>query len=539
MRTRQHRRMPKRRPRAVGRSLMPIRKPGHGQRLGSESVQGASMGDHAQAAVVWSRLAASLGVRAKLTVGAANDRHEREAERTADAVMRMPDDASNRKADPRATVSSDGVATQTPPGSDSPIASASGLPELDLVQRVAARSENSAPASSETQGLTGQGQPLPDSVRDYFEPRFGHDFSQVRVHTGVAAQDSAQRLNAQAFTLGHDIAFAPGRFSPQTWEGKHILAHELTHVLQQSGSMSGIQPRIQRRNCTSDDDPDSIVEKHTVDPKKIDEPGDSVRFSVRFKCNVRGFRSELEDSAGHSLNMATYPPQSSFPRSEYERTWDGKRGYSNVGTYMVDDGQYRHRLDEVKYAYQYNPDTRTSSDLYAIGDDLSSPEVEVATRRGAFSDYSSNHFSQANLDLVAKIIKSELGIGNEAEQRAIGWAVRNQMVRLNTRSAADARDHFNDADNQPADAKSRHNAQYVLSLDMGHDTTDGAIKWFSPMSMPSQGESCANHDCGGGTISVADNSGTVHQKYAPTFHQHMTYVTVTGVREWHARFYKL
>jgi len=68
------------------------------------------------------------------------------------------------------------------------------------------------------------------------EPRFGHDFSQVRVHSGAVAEQSAQEVNANAYTVGHNIVFAAGRFAPQTQEGQRLIAHELTHVVQQSGS---------------------------------------------------------------------------------------------------------------------------------------------------------------------------------------------------------------------------------------------------------------------------------------------------------------
>ena len=64
--------------------------------------------------------------------------------------------------------------------------------------------------------------------------RFGHDFSRVRVHTGRAAEQSARDVNAHAYTVGHNIAFGAGRFAPGTYEGRRLLAHELTHVVQQS-----------------------------------------------------------------------------------------------------------------------------------------------------------------------------------------------------------------------------------------------------------------------------------------------------------------
>jgi len=83
--------------------------------------------------------------------------------------------------------------------------------------------------------LCSPGQPLDKATLDYFEPRFGHDFSHVRVHTGAAAEQSARAVNANAYTVGHDIAFAAGLFTPGTTEGRRLLAHELAHVVQRAG----------------------------------------------------------------------------------------------------------------------------------------------------------------------------------------------------------------------------------------------------------------------------------------------------------------
>ncbi len=80
---------------------------------------------------------------------------------------------------------------------------------------------------------SGGGSLLPSGSRSFMESRFGQDFTDVRVHNDSAAGEAAQDLNAQAFTTGRDIYFAPGRFQPQTPEGQKLLAHELTHVVQQ------------------------------------------------------------------------------------------------------------------------------------------------------------------------------------------------------------------------------------------------------------------------------------------------------------------
>jgi hypothetical protein len=87
---------------------------------------------------------------------------------------------------------------------------------------------------SSIQAMRGGGRPLPDGTRGFYETRMGYDFSGVRIHADANANDAATHLNAQAFTLGQDIFFGAGRYEPQTNSGKWLLAHELTHTVQQS-----------------------------------------------------------------------------------------------------------------------------------------------------------------------------------------------------------------------------------------------------------------------------------------------------------------
>jgi hypothetical protein len=86
----------------------------------------------------------------------------------------------------------------------------------------------------------GGGSPLDDSTRGFMESRFGHDFGDVRIHNDSRASDSALAVNAQAYTVGNDIVFQSDRYQPHSSEGQQMIAHELTHVVQQrSGPVSG------------------------------------------------------------------------------------------------------------------------------------------------------------------------------------------------------------------------------------------------------------------------------------------------------------
>ncbi len=181
-------------------------------------------------------------VQKKLTINQPGDQFEQEADRVADQVMATP-------AHP--------VVNGTPP----------------RIQRVAGQSSGEAettPASVH-HTLSGSGSPLDTALRQDMEQRFGHDFSNVRVHSGAAAEQSARDVNAHAYTAGNNIVFGAGQFAPGSHVGRRLLAHELTHVVQQTGasergsSPSGKVPGIQKQEAKPDTDP----EKEKPDRSKL------------------------------------------------------------------------------------------------------------------------------------------------------------------------------------------------------------------------------------------------------------------------------
>ena len=104
--------------------------------------------------------------------------------------------------------------------------------------------------------LRSSGRPLDASTRTYFEPRFGHNFSHVRVHTDGQAAHSAETIRARAYTAGRDVVFASGEFSPTTYEGYQLLAHELAHVIQNASAPG---PSVIRRTPGGGSAPYEII----------------------------------------------------------------------------------------------------------------------------------------------------------------------------------------------------------------------------------------------------------------------------------------
>jgi hypothetical protein len=149
-------------------------------------------------------------LRHKLTIGAPHDPREHEADRVADRVLRMP--APSGPALPQTRAASTGASTVASP----------------IVR----------------EALNSTGQPLDASTRAYMEPRFGRDFSHVRIHADANSARMADVINAEAFTVGHDIYFGSGKSQRQSPDSDRLLAHELAHVIQQSDMEPTVQPKL-------------------------------------------------------------------------------------------------------------------------------------------------------------------------------------------------------------------------------------------------------------------------------------------------------
>ncbi|HJY81013.1 MAG TPA: DUF4157 domain-containing protein [Candidatus Binatia bacterium] len=108
--------------------------------------------------------------------------------------------------------------------------------EEETIQRkgVGPAPEAGPGVESQLRDLNAGGQPLARPLRDFFEPRLGYDFGRVRLHTDARAAESARQLQAKAFTVGRDVFFGAGQYAVEKPEGRHLLAHELTHVAQQT-----------------------------------------------------------------------------------------------------------------------------------------------------------------------------------------------------------------------------------------------------------------------------------------------------------------
>ena len=168
-------------------------------------------------------------IQTRLTVGAADDPYEREADRVASQVMSSsaPSDVARQEDDPTAQ-RSPAITPLVRRRED----------ELDMHGSFDAGND----VERQISAGRSSGDPLPVRLRSELEPKFGTNFGNVRVHTGAQSDQLNRKLGAQAFTYSNHIYMADGKYSPGTGAGKHLLAHELTHVVQQTG-----RPAIQMK----------------------------------------------------------------------------------------------------------------------------------------------------------------------------------------------------------------------------------------------------------------------------------------------------
>jgi hypothetical protein len=200
-------------------------------------------------------------VQTKFAVNQPGDIYEQEADHIAEQVMAMPTHSAMGRAPLH-------------------IQRLSGQPTGQV---------DTAPASVD-RVLAGSGSPLTPALRQEMEQGFGHDFSQVRVHSDRAAEQSVRDLNANAYTVGRNVVFGAGKFMPETYEGKRLIAHELAHVVQQSGSErigddkgakeSKFLPVIEQRKSTDPIVPIGLMQLHTSQVQRAPAPPKPVSAST-------------------------------------------------------------------------------------------------------------------------------------------------------------------------------------------------------------------------------------------------------------------
>jgi hypothetical protein len=255
------------------------------------------------------------GIQAKLVVGQPGDKYEQEADRVADAVMQMPEPGVQRQFE---LEEEEEELIQTKPlvNQITPLVQIQ-VEEEELLQarnRAVVTPKVTPDLESQIKAIKGGGRPLAESERAFFEPRFGYDFSRVRVHTDSKAAELAQAVDARAFTVGQDVVFGAGQYAPRTNSGQHILAHELVHTVQQA---DGLQGMLVQRMAPCPPAPDPVPSGWIVYNGN----------SCWFHCCYRGILEDRRPSPDDPQNECFYDDNGALVDEDHENS--GCRGTPN------------------------------------------------------------------------------------------------------------------------------------------------------------------------------------------------------------------
>ena len=304
---------------------------------GTRTTNASKIGQHLSQIPVNSKN--STFIQPKLVIGQPRDKYEQEADQVADEVMRMPDShqaTSSRIAGREGSVALPKISSigerlqqqiinaeeeiQAKKQTDSrarlllqrQVETDETEEEEEEVQTVQAKTASGLSSVSQTSfesrlaASQGNGQALPKQTRRFMESRFGHDFSQVKVHTDSQASQLNRDLGAKAFTHSQNIYFGASNYHPDSSDGKRLIAHELTHVIQQEIGGTN-QPNIYAQR--GDPEPDFIttvtVTAHGVD---FERHGNSLHLEVLWWA--------IRDQLGlprRQLREGEIPPQFSNP----------------------------------------------------------------------------------------------------------------------------------------------------------------------------------------------------------------------------------
>jgi len=345
------------------------------------------------------RLVESLNVQAKLTVSSPDDEYEREADQVAYAVTRASAPSVQRQAEEPEEEEPEEEEEEEEEGEERVQAKLSeGQPNMvseDLEANINA--------------ARGTGQPLPDSIRTSLEPQLGHDFSQVHIHTDAKADTLSRQLSAEAFTTGNDVFFRDGAYQPSSDSGKKLIAHELTHVVQQSAV-----PVLQRQAVEA-----PATEEKGKGEKEGELTQNVYRFGVAFVDD--GSRAKLQVGVEEEVSAVgekKAEPQGAGPnvqsygysyRSRW--AWEASTEWENGKPVSVEEAQ-EHALAAVDSA-------KTAIDKSELDEEQKKAAknklAEIRAQiKGCFTGRAIKPFVPATEEMVKKYYEQEMNKGEYA-----------------------------------------------------------------------------------------------------------------------------
>ncbi|WP_386069635.1 DUF4157 domain-containing protein [Tahibacter sp. UC22_41] len=386
-------------------------------------------------------------VQRKATLGAADDAYEREADAAADRVMRT---------------AGTGAIGASPPAIARRCAACDDEEKTVRTRRtmrgeIPARDVDTAAAVASRGGM-----PLPAAARAQFEPRFGHDFSGVRVHTDGEAASAARGVSAQAYTFGSHIVFGAGQYAPYTRAGAHLMAHELAHVVQQGG---GTPARMQRKIA-----PEYVVDEPYVGksrpgaPVRVAFARNSAAIPADEQAKIDGFKSGRDRTVDlELLGLATGDELTTDPglpkkRADAVNAELGKRQkgvppftMEHIGKRTVTAGTAKNTEDTAKLRFERAVEILRPTDVSLSPTTVTSPATTCnAALEKNFQDAKTMAFDWIDVSRTELAKKPRVGgldgsldrfFGDHADTTATRVAGNLGLIRDEIKSLADPAKH--------------------------------------------------------------------------------------------------
>jgi Domain of unknown function (DUF4157) len=298
-----------------------------------------------QAKPMFRGLSHELVVQPKLTIGDVGDKYEQEADRVATNVvsqMNAPENSAIQRQEMSEEENEEKLRLKP------------------VVQRLSDGNETAAPPDLEAsiQQVKGSGQPLPITIRQPMEQALGANFKNVKIHTDPQADQLNQSIQAKAFTTGQDILFRHGEYNPGSRVGQELIAHELTHVVQQTHNNSSGESIVQMAPAPAQIGNPNGAKLHKSNRKKVNR-GEARKISVRSGGIFdTGIKSTIPFNANITVDFAKTAQRGTYVWVRYNQ----EEGYINVAHIAASNTRWRNHQ-------QANIVAETTGFLNAIGAD--------------------------------------------------------------------------------------------------------------------------------------------------------------------------
>ena len=333
-------------------------------------------------------------IQEKLAIGKVNDPYEKQADTMADKVVNqsIENTSIQKKGEEEESLQQKSLSESV-----TPLQKQESVEEESPVQKEEEeeaaqpkrenplqRKENSQTTSKNVESgikaSKGQGGKMDYKIEAEMEKGIGTDFSDVNIHTDAKAQRMSHELGAQAFTTGNDIYFNEGKYNPDTQEGKHLLAHELTHTIQQTG---GNEKKIQRKLSVQDDYPKEYADKFQKNPKGEDP---SKKLSNNDRHNlVKGQLAKI--SPDFSVNGSGKVEGS--PSKPEKELAESDKGTGSCCMHVLTRPSAKNDW-EIVVADHFFPHTHPDEHKVLINSNLSPLELGAHSKKGEKQLYTSN-----------------------------------------------------------------------------------------------------------------------------------------------------